>query len=215
MEDSERAPEDGHRIRDNAVSLESPPASVLRILKGALQALGERGANRLSMSDICHVSGVSRGTLYRYFATKEDVLAAVSDYISLTFENGIRDVARDIADPVERLNAVLRYHNDYSTLQESDKTLLVEPAFVVEFFRSHFVRHRAAMRDALDPVFDHFEAKRRSPIDRDGIVEMMIRLQVSRLILPTDPLWPIRWQEHANLIEAALRDPTIRIPPPA
>ena len=56
--------------------------SVIKILSGALDAIAERGVRRLSMSDIIEASGVSRGTLYRYFSSKDDVLAAVAEFTS-------------------------------------------------------------------------------------------------------------------------------------
>lgn len=195
------------RTREGAISLEDPPASVLKILNGALQALGDRGAQRLSISDICHVSGVSRGTLYNYFSTKDDVLAAVSEHISLAFENGVRAVAQDLDDPVERLRAVMRFHDEYSAGREADKMLLVEPAFVVNFFRTHFERHKRALLDALGPVFDHFDTSRKEPIDREGVAEMLIRLQVSRVILPVDGNWKERWENLGASIEAMLPGP--------
>lgn len=194
------------RLRED-LSLEYPPASVLKILNGALKVIGERGADRLSMSDICRVSGVSRGTLYRYFATKEDVLAAVSEFVSLSFENGIREVAVGVADPLERVRVVLDFHDHYSSTQEADSTLLVEPLFVVTFFRSHFQRHCAAMLDALETAFDHFDASRSKPIDRLGLVEMLVRLQVSRLILPGDEHWPKRWAAAKAVVLRVLAEP--------
>ena len=39
------------------------PPSIVRIMEGALKAIGARGTRRLSMSDICGASGISRGTL--------------------------------------------------------------------------------------------------------------------------------------------------------
>ena len=51
-----------------------PPANnetVNRILDGALRALARRGLRKLSMSDICEEAGISRGTLYRYFKSKD------------------------------------------------------------------------------------------------------------------------------------------------
>lgn len=197
------------RIRDNLISLEHPPASVVKILNGALNMLAQRGASRLSMSDICHVSGVSRGTLYRYFATKDDVLAAVSEYVSLTFETGIRDVAAGVADPITRLRAVLAYHNEFSGTQTPERLLAVEPAFLLDFFRTHFPRHRKAVLDALDPVFDHFEAQRGGAIDRYGVAEMLIRLQTSRLVLPVDGSWEGRWRALGMCLETSLGDPAL------
>src|SRR3546814_2736044 len=68
------------------------PGSVLKILDGALRAIGEMGARRLSMRDISDASGVSRGTLYRYFSSREEVLAAVSAFVCVNLEDGVRAV---------------------------------------------------------------------------------------------------------------------------
>ncbi len=187
------------------VSLDRPPASVLKILNGALQAVGERGVGRLSMSVIGKLAGVSRGTLYRYFKTKDDVLRAVGDYVSLAFENGIRDAAAGIADPIERFHSVLRFHNEYSTLQEADKMLIVDPVFVVDFFHNHAPRHRAALLDALAPSLDHFDLSRVTPIDREAFADMLIRLQISRIVLRTNEQWPARWECFAEQVEEVLR----------
>src|SRR3546814_8051875 len=62
------------------------PGSVLKILDGALRAISEMGARRLSMRDISDASGVSRGTLYRYFSSREEVLAAVSEFVCVRSE---------------------------------------------------------------------------------------------------------------------------------
>lgn len=187
------------------LSLDRQPASVLKILNGALQAVGERGVERLSMSVIGQLAGVSRGTLYRYFKTKDDVLRAVGEYVSLAFENGIREVAAGIADPIERLHRVLRFHNDYSTLQEADKMLIVDPVFVVNFFHVHAPRHRAAILDALVPSLDHFDRNRATPIDREAFADMLVRLQTSRIVLRTNEQWPARWECFSAQVEEILR----------
>ena len=59
--------------------------SVIKILSGAIDVIANRGARRLSMSDIIDTSGVSRGTLYRYFSNKDEVLAAVSEFVCTGF----------------------------------------------------------------------------------------------------------------------------------
>ena len=189
-----------------ALSLDHPPVSVLKILNGALQAVGQHGVERLSMSAIGKLAGVSRGTLYRYFKTKEDVLRAVSEYVSLAFENGIREVAAGITDPHERLQRVLKFHNEYSTLQEAERILVVDPGFVVQFFEQHAERHRAALLDALGPSLDHFDQSRVRPIDREALADLLIRLQTSRIILRTGPQWQDHWTCFCTLIEANLRD---------
>jgi AcrR family transcriptional regulator len=68
-----------------AVDEQRAEKSVEKVLVGTMSMLGRQGARKLSVSDICAASGVARGTFYRYFSSKEEVLAAVNRH----FENGI------------------------------------------------------------------------------------------------------------------------------
>ena len=45
-----------------------------RILDGALRAIARHGLTKLGMSDVSDSAGVSRGTLYRYFPSREELL---------------------------------------------------------------------------------------------------------------------------------------------
>src|SRR5260221_73441 len=47
------------------------PTSEDRILEGTLAAISRYGVHKLSMVDVAAEAGISRGTLYRYFETKE------------------------------------------------------------------------------------------------------------------------------------------------
>jgi AcrR family transcriptional regulator len=167
--------------------------SVLKILDGTLKAISSIGARRLSMCDISDSSGVSRGTLYRYFSSKEEVLAAVSEYICSNFERGIIEAAERIDDPIERFRAVMRFYGRFTVERSPDGIFEVEPAFHLNFLRSHFGRHKAAVRRALDPVLDHFETLIRCNIDRDTFCDTMVRLQLSTLIIPATPEWLAIW----------------------
>ena len=176
-------------------------ASVAKILEGALRAINDLGTRRLSMSDISDASGVSRGTLYRYFSSKEEVLAAVSEFVCLSFEDGIRAVGRDIADPIERFRVVMRFFAGFTTDRSPERVFEVEPAFHLNFFRSHFARHKAAVRDALEPVIDHLDSLLDVPIDRDGFVETLVRLQLSTLIVPAGDGWMRFWNSAPDRLE--------------
>lgn len=175
--------------------------SVIKILGGALDAIASRGVRRLSMSDIIDASGVSRGTLYRYFSNKDEVLAAVSEYVCVGFETGIREAGHGIADPIARFRAVMRFYARYTLENKPDRVFEVEPAFHLAFFRSRFARYKIAVRDALDPVFDHLERLVGAPIDRDAFVETLIRLQLSTLMVPASDEWIALWNDTPETIE--------------
>ena len=177
------------------------PPSIVRIMQGALKAIAARGTRRLSMSDICDASGISRGTLYRYFSTKEDVLAAVSEYVSVDFESGVRDAAETSRDPIERFRAVMRFFYDYTINHSPERIFEIEPSFHLDFFRSHFVRHRIAVRAALDLSFDHLDALIDEPLDRNALTEALVRMQLSTLIIPGDKHWMAVWEQMPDKLE--------------
>ena len=187
-------------IADTASEVELSP-SVIKILGGALDAIASRGVRRLSMSDIIDASGVSRGTLYRYFSNKDEVLAAVSEYVCVGFENGIRDAGQGIADPIDRFRAVMRFYARYTQDNTPDRVFQVEPAFHLAFFRSRFARYKVAVQDALDPVFDHLEALIGEAINRDAFVETLVRTQLSTLLVPASDDWIGLWNDTPETIE--------------
>lgn len=189
-------------------------ASVQKILDGTLRAIRDIGARRLSMSDISDASGVSRGTLYRYFASKEEVLASVSEYVCASFEQGIAEAAKGISDPLERFRAVMRFYALFTIERSPERIFEVEPAFHVAFLRSHFARHKAAVRAALDRSLDYLEKITGGKIDRDEYVDSLVRLQLSTLIVPASEGWVQSWNDAPDrLLEWALQIAGRRVDP--
>ena len=169
--------------------LEAPPAATLeRIMEGAHKALSRNGLRRLSMADICEACGMSRGTLYRYFASKEDIVAALSEHISTSFERGVQAVADRYDDPQARLTHVLRFHFEFTAAQSAD-LLEADPRFTIAFFRSHFPRHVQALRRALEPSFDAFDRQGGRRLDRDRFAEALVRLELSTMLIPANREW--------------------------
>ena len=53
-----------------------------RLLDAALEAATIHGITKLSMGDVARRAGLSRQTLYRYFPSKDALIAASKNYIS-------------------------------------------------------------------------------------------------------------------------------------
>ena len=175
--------------------------SVIRILSGALDAIASRGVKRLSMSDIIDASGVSRGTMYRYFSNKDEVLVAVAEFVCVGFENGVQEAGEGIADPMERFKAVMRFYGRYTVENSPGRVFEVEPAFHLAFFRSRFARYKRAMLDALEPTFGYLDDLLGEPLNRDAFVETLVRIQLSTLMVPASDEWILLWDDTAANVE--------------
>src|ERR1700727_3684172 len=78
-----------------------------RILTAGLALIGRRGVRRLGMREIAETAGVSRGTLYRYFPSKDHVLAAAAEYDGRRFSDGLGEGLAAASTPEERVASVL------------------------------------------------------------------------------------------------------------
>jgi AcrR family transcriptional regulator len=174
--------------------LERPSPSIIKILEGALRIVGSRGVSRLTMRDICAASRVSRATLYRNFSKKEEVLTAVAEYICRNFETGILEAAEQHEDPIDRFRAVMSFFSRYSRARSPEPMLELEPHFYLTFFRTHFARHKIAVGAAMERTFNHIDAKLKISINRQGVVEALIRMQLSTLMVPVDDDWADLWE---------------------
>jgi AcrR family transcriptional regulator len=175
--------------------------SVIRILSGALDAIASRGVKRLSMSDIIDASGVSRGTMYRYFSNKDEVLVAVAEFVCVGFENGVREAGEGISNPMERFQAVMRFYGRYTVENSPGRVFEVEPAFHLAFFRSRFVRYKQAVTDALEPTFEYLDDLLGESLNRDAFVETLVRTQLSTLMVPASDEWIRLWNDTAENVE--------------
>jgi AcrR family transcriptional regulator len=79
------------------------------ILAAALRCFARNGFHSTTVTDIVRESGVSQGTFYLYFATKDDVIAALADDRSQS-DALINAIAGAEADPVVGLKILFDQH---------------------------------------------------------------------------------------------------------
>ncbi|MBI1260656.1 MAG: TetR family transcriptional regulator [Rhizobiales bacterium] len=79
-----------------------------QILNSAREIISELGFSGAQMSDVAQRSGVATGTLYRYFANKEELCRQVFREVSTREMNMLATIASSDAPPEERLAKVLR-----------------------------------------------------------------------------------------------------------
>lgn len=78
------------------------------IIEGALSLLEQSTYEKIQMRDVALEGGVALGTVYRYFASKEHLFAAVMVQWTLTLEQRVQSGPLPGGDPAERLRAMMR-----------------------------------------------------------------------------------------------------------
>lgn len=157
-----------------------------RIVDGALVALARRGHVKFSMTDVCAESGVSRGTLYRYFASKEDVLAAVEERLETSLREHLTDAIAARPEPAERLRvvaeAIASHRAEFPALEMLTRT---EPALVLSRVAARFDALASLIQECLHPALIESAQVRQGDVTEEQIARIVVHCGVSRTVLPT------------------------------
>jgi AcrR family transcriptional regulator len=157
---------------------------VERILEGALRAVARRGLQKVSMSDIGDTAAVSRGTLYRYFASRDDVLAALPDYMLRQFERRLEAAVAEHPDPEDRLRIVMEVIVDYAdTAPEALRLIQAEPELGLKFLERNLPETVRVVADALEPVIKDAAVVHARIITGPELAEIMLRIGMSGFLV--------------------------------
>jgi AcrR family transcriptional regulator len=160
------------------------PATRDRILEGALAALGRVGPRRLTMSDVSDRAGLSRGTVYRYFPTKDDLLAVLAEYEQNRFSEGLRGALADsgtepsLVAVVEYIIGYLRQHPALPLMIE------VEPEFVLAFLRRQMPIFHRITEELLGPVMSRSRPVVEGWVTVAELDELLLRVVLSVFLVP-------------------------------
>jgi AcrR family transcriptional regulator len=158
-----------------------------RITQGAIRAVARHGLRKLTMTDICDEAGVSRGTLYRYFKDKDQVLEAVGHQVESTLKVAVDNAIAADPEPAHRLQVVLRAVLDYQQLHpETVELVRVEPAFALDFLTRRLPVFVDILTDALEPVLTGAPPVRSRKMTRQQLAEMFLRFVISAIVIPPD-----------------------------
>ena len=80
------------------------------ILRTAARLFQQRGYDATSMNDVAAALKLSKGGLYHHFQSKDEILFEIMTHAMEITEERVLNPVRGIADPEERLRALIRLH---------------------------------------------------------------------------------------------------------
>jgi AcrR family transcriptional regulator len=80
------------------------------ILRTAARLFQQRGYDATSMNDVAAALKLSKGGLYHHFQSKDEILYEIMNHAMEITQERVLDPVRSIADPEERLRALIRLH---------------------------------------------------------------------------------------------------------
>ena len=80
------------------------------ILRTAARLFQQRGYDATSMNDVAAALKLSKGGLYHHFQSKDEILFEIMNHAMEITQERVLTPVRSIADPKERLRALIRLH---------------------------------------------------------------------------------------------------------
>ena len=94
------------------------------ILRTAARLFQQRGYDATSMNDVAGALKLSKGGLYHHFQSKDEILFEIMNHAMEITEERVLGPVRGIADPEERLRALIRRHIEV-VLSPQDREITV------------------------------------------------------------------------------------------
>lgn len=100
-----------------------------RIMDLAFKKFTTSGIQQVTMDELARGAGIGKGTLYKFFPSKEDLLMSTVDFFAARMEKAIEEVLSDeTISPVDKLRLFLK--------AVGEKLSLINPAVVTYLERS-------------------------------------------------------------------------------
>ena len=144
-----------------------------KILEAASTIFIRKGFHKTQMEDVAEKTGVAKGTLYLYFKSKEELFAALLEYIFEKGTSGIDGIACMKTGTEEKLRLLLKKHLEFCEENQ-------------EFFEFVHEEFKNVARTLNDSFKQKFMKKQRNILRIiSEIMEQGIR---EKLLKPFDPL---------------------------
>jgi AcrR family transcriptional regulator len=166
-------------------AVESISRATELILDAAVDEFERHGLRRVALDDVARRAGVSRTTIYRRFANKDDLVAAVIERENARLFAGIARKLKDAGPQTDYYTeaftcAILEFRG-HRVLHQM---VLDEPGLVLELAGRH---HRAAVAriaEALHLIFPPGFAERVGADAVDDLADCILRYTEMLLLLP-------------------------------
>jgi len=158
-------------------------ATIRKILDATERTVLRAGMHGMSLRDVAAEAGVSRGTLYRYFSSKQQLLQSYTGFMRSRLERGLK-AAVEAHEPTERFQPFLDSFGHFFARKQARQFLEAEPAYALEYFRESFESSVSQTCELLQHVFESWEESLGRTLDHRFLAEVIMRDLISNILVP-------------------------------
>ena len=95
------------------------------ICRKAARVFSENGFISSSLMDVSRAVGLSKGGIYHYFSSKQDLLFVIADTYMDILLDGLKNELRKIPDPKEQIRFFIRRHIDFYSKNVHESRIII------------------------------------------------------------------------------------------
>ncbi len=154
------------------------------ILAAARRAIAERGTGKVTFSAVAAAAGVSRPTLYRWFPTKDHLLAAITEYEKDLFAVALGTAIARETSAAARLDAAFRQLVNYLDQSLGDDPIGVDPAYALRSLGASLAPQSQMLEELLGEALAQVPAVEAGVLTCRQAADVFLRLAYSHYLMP-------------------------------
>ena len=162
-----------------------PDPVTTAILDAAVVEFERHGFRRVALDDVARRAGISRMTIYRRFAGRDELVSAVIDRENAALMDDIAHELKTARPPsnyyVEAFTSAIMRFRRHRVL---DRLITDEPALALELAHRHYGAARQRIVGALRVILPGGLAERLGDQAVDELAETILRYALMALLLP-------------------------------
>lgn len=162
-----------------------PELATEHILDAAVVEFERHGFRRVALDDVARRAGVSRTTIYRRFANKDELVAAVIERENVKL---FADIANELKTAGPQSNYYVEAFTSaivkFRTHRVLHQMITDEPGLLLELAGRHHGSAVARIGEALRIIFPPGFAERIGPAVVDELADCILRYAAMALLLP-------------------------------
>ena len=163
-------------------------AAVERAREVGARLFAEHGYSETTTRQLSAAIGITNGTFYHHFSSKEDLLRRVSEGALAEIDAAVRAAIADVNDPVQRVETLVRTHlSVIAGSKDAHTVMLVELRALRGTNREVVIAARDAYENIVKDVVEHGQVAGELRRDLDGATLARLLLNLMN--------WTIFWFE--------------------
>ena len=171
-----------------------------KILSKAAKLFAEKGYSGTTIVDLANSCGSSRGALYHYFGSKEDILFHIlKDHVDSMYD-AVQEVSQGIENPIDQFRAIVRTITLFNARSLPEQIVLLNDIGELSEDQQHgIINKQRKLVEIVSDALIRIDSANKLKTDNKKAYTMMLFGMINYTFTWFNPDGPISAEEYAEM----------------